>query len=105
MSFDSSINPEGPNHMNQRKYKRGLAVLAVLALGVGVTACGGDDSSSDTTMASVTTMAEGGSAKLANFTPWDAAAAPVDCAPKDGDRKSTRLNSSHVSESRMPSSA
>jgi basic membrane lipoprotein Med (substrate-binding protein (PBP1-ABC) superfamily) len=82
--FDSSINPEGPNHMNQRKYKRGLAALAVLALGVGVTACGGDDSSSDTTMAPDTTMAAGGDTELANFTPWDAAAAPVDCAPKDG---------------------
>ena len=26
-------------------------------------------------------------------------------APKDGDRKSTRLNSSHSAKSRMPSSA
>ena len=31
--------------------------------------------------------------------------AMVDAAEKSGDRKSTRLNSSHVSESRMPSSA
>ena len=27
------------------------------------------------------------------------------CAPQQGDRKSTRLNSSHSGESRMPSSA
>ena len=71
--------------MNQRKYKKGLAALAVLALGLGVTACGGDDASSDTTAASSASSGEtGGDTALANFTPWDTAAAPVDCAPKDG---------------------
>lgn len=71
--------------MNQRKYKKGLAALAVLALGLGVTACGGDDASSDTTVASTESGGEsGGDSTLQNFTPWDAAAAPVDCAPKDG---------------------
>ncbi|MEY3744382.1 MAG: hypothetical protein RL430_1444 [Actinomycetota bacterium] len=71
--------------MNQRKYKKGLAALAVLALGLGVTACGGDDASTDTTVASSGSGGEGGGdSALQNFTPWDAAAAPVDCAPKDG---------------------
>ena len=71
--------------MNQRKYKRGLAALAVLALGVGVTACGGSDSGTDTTAAagSDTTMASEGGTTLANFTPTEGAKA-VDCRPTDG---------------------
>ncbi|MFM8600936.1 MAG: hypothetical protein ACKODP_02500, partial [Actinomycetota bacterium] len=35
-------------------------------------------------MATDTTMAAGGDSTLANFTPWDASAATVDCGPKDG---------------------
>ena len=65
--------------MNQRKNRRGLAALAVLALGLGVAACGDDTSSSDDT-----SMADGGDTAFANFTPWDAAAAPVNCTAKDG---------------------
>ena len=30
---------------------------------------------------------------------------PINMGPKSGDRKSTRLNSSHMPKSRMPSSA
>ena len=69
--------------MNQRKYKRGLAALAVLALGVGVTACGGDDASSDTTVASSDSMATGDGFTMANFTPSEGATV-VDCRPTDG---------------------
>ena len=69
--------------MNQRKYKKGLAALAVLALGVGVTACGGDSSSSDTTVASSDSMASGDGFTMANFTPSEGATV-VDCRPTDG---------------------
>ena len=69
--------------MNQRKYKRGLAALAVLALGVGVTACGGDDAGSDTTVASSDSMATGDGFTMANFTPSEGATV-VDCRPTDG---------------------
>lgn len=69
--------------MNQRKYKKGLAALAVLALGVGVTACGGDSSGSDTTVASSDSMASGDGFTMANFTPSDGAKV-VDCRPTDG---------------------
>ena len=69
--------------MNQRKYKRGLAALAVLALGVGVTACGGDDASSDTTVASSDSTATGDGFTMANFTPSEGATV-VDCRPTDG---------------------
>ena len=69
--------------MNQRKYKRGLAALAVLALGVGVTACGGDSSGSDTTVASSDSMATGDGFTMANFTPSEGATV-VDCRPTDG---------------------
>ena len=69
--------------MNQRKYKKGLAALAVLALGVGVTACGGDSSGSDTTVASSDSMASGDGFTMANFTPSEGATV-VDCRPTDG---------------------
>lgn len=69
--------------MNQRKYKKGLAALAVLALGLGVTACGGDSSSSDTTVASGDSMASGDGFTMANFTPSEGATV-VDCRPSDG---------------------
>ena len=69
--------------MNQRKYKKGLAALAVLALGVGVTACGGDSSGSDTTVASSDSMASGDGFTMANFTPSEGAKV-VDCRPTDG---------------------
>jgi len=69
--------------MNQRKYKKGLAALAVLALGLGVTACGGDDASTDTTVASTDTMASGDGFTMANFTPSEGATV-VDCRPSDG---------------------
>ena len=69
--------------MNQRKYKKGLAALAVLALGLGVTACGGDDASSDTTVASTDSMASGDGFTMANFTPSEGATV-VDCRPSDG---------------------
>ena len=69
--------------MNQRKYKKGLAALAVLALGVGVTACGGDSSGSDTTVASSDSMASGDGFTMANFTPSEGATV-VNCRPTDG---------------------
>ena len=53
------------------------------SLGVGVTACGGDSSSSDTTVASSDSMASGDGFTMANFTPSDGAKV-VDCRPTDG---------------------
>ena len=69
--------------MNQRKYRKGLAALAVLALGVGVTACGGSDSGSDTTVASSDTTGSGDGFTLKNFTPTEGATV-VDCGPEEG---------------------
>ena len=70
--------------MNQRKYRKGLAALAVLALGVGVTACGGSDSGSDTTVASSDTDSTSGDGfTLKNFTPFEGGTT-VDCGPEEG---------------------
>ena len=43
--------------------------------------------------------------ELNTVRPGSAFAVAADIGSEQGDRKSTRLNSSHVSESRMPSSA
>lgn len=70
--------------MNQRKYKKGLAALAVLSLGVGLTACGGSDSSSDTTApATENTDATGDAFSIKNFTPFEGGTV-VDCGPEEG---------------------
>jgi basic membrane protein A and related proteins len=91
--------------LTQRRSKKWLPLVATLALGAGLVACGSDDTSTEATdettaevitddTAADTTDApteETGETFPAswesNFTPWSADAAPIDCRPEEGPLK------------------
>ena len=79
------------------------AALAVTACGGGGSSAGGDPQSLIDTAYSVTTLTVGGADREV-LGPVEIAFT-ADTVSVMTDRKSTRLNSSHIQKSRMPSSA
>ena len=91
--------------MIQRRSKKWLPLVATLALGAGLVACGSDDTSTevtdettaevvtdDTAAATTDTAAPATDEAFpasweSNFTPWSADAAPIDCRPEEGPLK------------------
>ena len=81
--------------------KKAIAMLlATVMCTAMLTGCGSDSAANESSQASESSVAETAAATTTE------AAATTEAADKtEGDRKSTRLNSSHTRPSRMPSSA
>ena len=90
--------------MSRRQFV-GLAGSLATVLGLGLVGCGGGAGKGSAAGSAAAKDVKGAAESKKLVVGFDKSYPPYGFVGDDGDRKSTRLNSSHNNQSRMPSSA